>query len=141
MDYQNHLEYLRCATVENTDAGPRFTWVDIPAEKFVIATWSPRTAIPGKFDPGFNLRNMGSQATADSELVQGTEAIREPSLFGTTHEGAEDIPCSKPETGEVLTGAMGNRSAAVPQVAMKKGLQKFFESGSIMVGPWSGTSR
>ena len=138
VDYQNHLEYLRCATVENTDAGPRFTWVDIPAEKLVIATWSPEDG-----DPRGNsiLDSIYETWVLKRRLIpnwyKGLKQFGSPSLFGTTHEGAEDIPARNPETGEVLTGSDGKPLPPLsPQVAMKKGLQKFFESGSIMVGPW-----
>lgn len=129
VDSKNKVEYLRCLVDGEGEESGRLVWRDIPAWKFVVASWAAEDGDPR----GNSILDAAVEAWKFKRNLlpnwwKGLKQFGSPSLFGTTHEGAEDIP---------QKDAQGNPLPPLnPQKAMKSGLEAFFRSGSVIVGPF-----
>lgn len=129
VDSKNNVGYLRCLVDGEGEESGRLVWRDIPRWKFAIAAWSCEDGDPR----GNSILDAAAEAWKFKRNLlpnwwKGLKQFGSPSLFGTTHEGAEDIP-QKDEQGNP-------KPPLNPQKAMKGGLEAFFRSGSVIVGPY-----
>lgn len=129
VDSKNKVGYLRCLVDGEGEEAGRLVWRDIPRWKFAIASWACEDGDPR----GNSILDAAAEAWKFKRNLlpnwwKGLKQFGSPSLFGTTHEGAEDIP-QKDELGNP-------KPPLNPQKAMKAGLEGFFRSGSVIVGPF-----
>lgn len=132
VDSKGTLVALRCLT----DIDGKLEWRDIAPSAFVIAQWDAKDGNP----QGNSILEAAEQAfILKCRLTQnwwkGLKQFGTPSLFGTTHEGAEEV-LQRNDDGSVAVDENGDPLPGInPQVSMKSGLEDF-QSGSVIVGPY-----